>query len=43
MDQKAQGEVWQPIKDHAQALWQNPAAHKIIGTLISEAVKRTLK
>jgi hypothetical protein len=43
MDPKAQRDVWQPIKDHAEVLWNNPAAQKIMGTLMSEAVKRALK
>jgi hypothetical protein len=43
MDTKAQRDAWQAIKDHAQALWDNPAAQKIIGTLVTEGVKRALK
>ncbi len=43
MDTKAQRIAWPEIKDHAQPLWGNPIAQKLIGTLLTEAVKSALR
>jgi hypothetical protein len=43
MDDKAQRQAWQEIKDHAQALWENPMAQKVLDTLLTQAVQRALR
>jgi hypothetical protein len=43
MDTTAQRTAWQEIKDHAQPLWGNPMAQKLIGGLITEGVKAALR
>lgn len=43
MDKKAQRTAWQEIKDHAQPLWEDPIAQKVIGGLLTEAVKSLLR
>jgi len=39
MDTRAQRAAWQEIKDHAKPLWDNPVAHSLIASLLTEAVK----
>ncbi len=42
MNEKEQRRMWQEIKDHAPAIFTHPTTRKVIDTLVTEAVKRSL-